>query len=105
MPPCTADYLVGYLMEIGPGVSTGMGLAPIDHRDIAAWQSNLGIELQAWEVRALRRISLEYVKQHNQAMDRNCPCPYITGDAEIDNRQAVANQIKNFMRNARTVRG
>jgi len=67
MPPLDTDYLIGYLFEIGPTMAAGMGSGPITHEEILAWQELTGIELQPWEARFLRRLSLEYVSELHHA--------------------------------------
>lgn len=76
MPPCGARYLVGYLFEIGPTESIGMGAAPLSHRELEAWQHNTGIALSAWEVRTLKRLSADYLGEAQQATARDRPPPW-----------------------------
>lgn len=61
MPEISAEYLVNYLMEIGPTMP-GSG-DPLTHSELRAWQENTGIELNAWQVRLLRRLSSEYASE------------------------------------------
>ena len=61
MPPTNAGgYLVAYLFEVGPTMASGMGMGPVTHQEIAAWQSLTGIPLTPWDARAIRRLSIEY---------------------------------------------
>lgn len=91
MPPLgVAGHLVSYLWDVGPAVSTGMGPAPVGHQDIAAFQANTGVELTAWDVQTLRRLSCDYVAQSLNSRDANAPAPYApsltqTKRAEVDN--------------------
>lgn len=76
MPPCTAAHLVGYLFEMGPTVSTGMGESPLPHTEIAAWMANTGIRLTCWETRTLRRLSCEYAQSSYLSQKPDCPAPW-----------------------------
>lgn len=76
LPDVTAEYLLGYLMEIGPTSQGGAGPAPIGHGEIAHWQSNTGIELTAWEARTLRHLSREYLGEMHAAESPVRPAPY-----------------------------
>lgn len=97
MPEADGLHLVGYLWEIGPIVSTGMGGAPISHLDIQAWQTNIGIELSAWEARLLRGLSLAYLAESTDATKSNAPPPWQpipTADKAVD----VARRIRDVLR-------
>lgn len=76
MPPCDAQYLVGYLFEVGPTMAAGMGDGALTHGEIESWQRNTGIELQAWEARVLRRLSLAYLAESSRAKASDCPAPW-----------------------------
>ncbi len=89
MPVCGAEYLVGYLWEVGPTMVGGMGEAPLSHGEIAAWQMNSGVELQPWEARFLRNLSREYLGQSQRSEKPDCPAPYGT----TERRAIVAKRI------------
>jgi hypothetical protein len=72
MPDCDARYLIDYLFEIGPT----QGDAPLSHTELRAWQHNIGISLQAWELRFLKRLSVEYLGQYRDAAEPDCPSPW-----------------------------
>lgn len=76
MPPCEAPYLVGYLFEIGPTMAAGMGASPLTHGEIESWQRNTGISLNTWEVRTLKRLSLDYLGESQRAIERGRPAPW-----------------------------
>lgn len=76
MPECEAAYLLGYLFDIGPVQSGGMGLAPISHPEILAWQHNTGICLESWQAVFLRGLSTEYVRASTDAKQPDCPPPW-----------------------------
>jgi len=92
LPEVYAPHLIGILFEIGPT----MGDGPLTHGELRAWMQNTGIELQAWEARYLRRLSIDYMVQSQQP--DNCPAPYQPEDMTEENRAAVAKQVTNAMR-------
>lgn len=77
MPPCDAIHIVGYLFETGPTVAAGMGESVLSHSEIRAWQSNTGVNLQAWEARYMRKLSAEYLCESHAAKKRDCPAPWL----------------------------
>ena len=90
MPDCDAHYIVGYLFEIGPSI----GEQPLSHGELLAWQQNTGIELNAWESRILRRLSIEYMNESHKAKAIDCPSPWQKELTEID-RAAVSSKVQN----------
>lgn len=88
-------YLVGYLFDAGPLVSTGQGSAALSWRDLAAWQSNTGIELQPWEARIVRALSMGYFNSSIAANHPDCPAPYAEQPAP-DQRAHVANTLRSI---------
>jgi hypothetical protein len=92
MPPVEGgEYLIGYLLEIGPTVAAGMGAGPITHGELRAWMDNIGIELEPWECRLLRRLSGDYLAESRKAEKADCPAPWRAPDAkpEISSTQAA----------------
>lgn len=67
----------------------GMGESPITHSELRAYQENLGIALQPWEVRFLRRLSMDYLIQAQQSVKADCVPPF----GPIAHRAAVAKKI------------
>lgn len=76
-PEGAAAYLTGYLFDAGPVGYGAMGPVPLSHSEIAAWQQNTGIELAAWEARAIRTLSSDYLVASNAADAHDCPPYYI----------------------------
>lgn len=77
MPPLgAAGHLVPILWEIGPTLAGGMGEGPVTQGEIRAWQDNMGVALQPWEVQLLRRLSIEYMAQSHKATEPGCKPPY-----------------------------
>jgi len=96
LPPTgPAGHLLAYLFDAGPVGQGAMGAVPLSHSELAAWQANTGIELAAWEAKALRRLSSEYVAASHDAADVACP-PFYIDREEADRREAVANRVRNI---------
>ena len=68
------EYLIGWLLEIGIAMYSGMGVAPITYSEIYAWAD--GIELTPWEAKTIREMSVEYVSYSQKASESNCPPPF-----------------------------
>jgi hypothetical protein len=95
MPPLgPGGYLVDHLWDAGPTVHTGMGPAPLSHADLAAYQANMGIELQAWEVRTLRRLSADYLAACQAAKEADAPAPYVPAQIDAERRATVSRGLK-----------
>lgn len=45
---------------------TSMGLMPISYTEIDAWQRVTGVELEPWEVDAIRALDHEYIAMQEQ---------------------------------------
>lgn len=79
MPPLDeGGYLVSYLLEIGPTVASGMGAGPIEWPQINAWCDRIGVDLQPFEARLLRRLSGEYLVESHRAEKLGCEPPWKT---------------------------
>lgn len=98
MPPCEAYHLVAYLFEIGPTVVNGMGEAPITQSDVAHFQSNTGIALDAWQARTLRRLSLVYLSASYKAKKQDCLAPWQEADYAVSPSQHKANKMRASIR-------
>lgn len=97
LPPMgAAGHLAGYLFEVGPVGYGAMGPVPLSHSELAAWQANTGIELNAWEARALRRLSMDYLAASNAATAPDCP-PFYTDKPVTEQRVAVSNAVRNIL--------
>jgi len=67
MPECRAEYLLGVLFEIG----MTLGDQPLTHGEIESYQRNIGIRLNAWEVRTIKRLSETYLSESYKATDKD----------------------------------
>ncbi len=73
-----------------------MGPTLLTHLELEAFQRNTGAELNAWEVRILRRMSGEWIGESHRAESADCPAPY--ADMTEERRRDVAKHIKNLFR-------
>ena len=96
MPPINLpSHILAYFWEVGPTMPGGMGAVPLSHGEIESWQNNIGIKLSAWECRALKRLSIEYLNESQKATKRECPAPWKSDEApvisltSIDTRDAI----------------
>lgn len=76
MPPVSAAYLLDYLWEVGPVLSSGGYSAPITHEELRAWHANTGITLQPWEFRFMRLLSVDYLAEWHAAEKPERPAPW-----------------------------
>lgn len=83
--------------EVGPVLSSGMGPMLLTHLELESFQRNTGVELSAWEVRVLRRMSGEWISESHKAEAPDCPAPYT--DMSDERRRDVAKHIRNLFRN------
>lgn len=93
IPPNPMPHLTGWLFEIGPTSSNGMGPVPIGWQEIAAWQELTGNEINPWEARTLRKMSADFVSTMHDAKDKSFPPPFTSAEAIARNRDAVSRQI------------
>lgn len=99
LPPAgEAAYLVGHLFEAGPLGWAGMGEVPLAWSDLQAWQAGTGIELEAWEARALRRMSGAYVTQLQAAREPGCLPPWAPEAPASEARESISNRLRASLR-------
>jgi hypothetical protein len=75
----------------------GMSAALITHFEILSWSALVGIALQPWEVRCLRRLSGEYLSESHKAEKRGAPAPW-TADGDQVDKVVESNATKNALR-------
>jgi hypothetical protein len=90
-------YLVDYLFEVGPVMAAGMGSAPITFTELGNWQAQLGLRLSPWEVRMLRRLSLEYNSESQLATKPDREPPFKSADAARLRNAQVERDIDDFL--------
>jgi hypothetical protein len=92
-----AQHIVNYLFEIGPVMSGGMGTVQISNTELQDWQRNIGITLNPWEARFIRKLSADYQSESHRAAKEGCPAPWQSGIEHFDKKQSVAD-MKNAIR-------
>ena len=99
MPPFDdGEYLIGYLYELGPTAAAGMGAGPVTFAEMAAWQAARGFELEPWDARLLRRLSVDYLAESHRATERNCPPPWGGSVAvRVSHDRAAARALELFL--------
>jgi hypothetical protein len=98
MPACDAVYVIGYLFEIGPAVNNGFGRSSITQLEIEAFQRNTGIELESWEARLLKRLSIEYINESLAAVKEDRSSPWIDAPYYKAPPNIIAQRLKQAMR-------
>ena len=79
-----APYLLHYWEEMGMVSAGTMGPTSLTHSAICAWEHLSGVELQPWEVRAIRAASAGYIRTFHAAKDPQCPPPYGVKPTEVN---------------------
>lgn len=97
MPPISCPWVVDYLMEVGPTEAGAMGPVPVSWREIDHWQQCLGIALDPWVTRLLRRMSLEFVAESQKAREADCPAPWNSPPTDFD-REALSRKVTQTFR-------
>lgn len=95
MPPNPLPHIVDRLIEMGVTESAGMGEGRLSWREIDAWCSRTGIDLDPWEARLIRRLSVEYVAEGRRAESENCPPPWHApvSDREIKGERSALEMV------------
>ena len=92
MPEVDAHHILEYLWEIGPTASSSGKHVAISHAEIAAWQHNTGIALDAFEARSLRALSVVYLEQWFLSTQPDCPPPWTQApELNVIKHQATEN--------------
>lgn len=76
MPPNPAPHIIDRLVEIGLTEAAGMSASPLSWREIMEWQRATGHDLPPWELKLLRKLSVEYLAESRRAESENCPPPW-----------------------------
>lgn len=70
---------------------------PLTWADLNEYQNAVGVGLTPWELRLLRRLSSDYLRESHKAKAHDAPAPWII-EMTADRRAKVANHIKRVMR-------
>ena len=99
LPPITAGgYLVELLFEIGPAQPLAMSSpVAISELEIAAWQTNRGSSLSAWEAGTIRRLSQDYASALAKAGQTSCPPFYMSPERlSADRRDKISKAMSSW---------
>lgn len=92
MPPNPAPHITDWLLEIGP---LGADAGALSWRDLAAWQGMIGVELEPWEARLIRRLSSEFATMRHKAEKADCPPPWSGTLEDVESgRDRVATKVR-----------
>ena len=95
--PHDVAFIVEMLFEAGPVSVSGDGSIPLTWHDLTVWQTALGVSLPLWQLRLMRRLSLEYLSQNRSAVDPDTPQPWKT-TATPSRRAKVADNVRGILR-------
>jgi hypothetical protein len=94
MPDCDALYVVAYLIELG----VVEGENALTWQEIESWQRQIGVELQPWEVRFVKRLSEAYLSESHAARDPDAEAPWVDAPYVEVTPYAKAMRIKAMMK-------
>jgi len=97
MPAIRTPWIVDTLMDIGASEPGAMGPVPLSWSTIAHWQACMGVELAPWLARLLRRLSVDFVTESQNAREPDCPAPW-TDIADGQNRATVSRKVSQAFR-------
>jgi len=76
------EYLIEYMLTIGPGLSGAMGMIALDFREIHAFRECSGLPLSGFECSTIRDLSRAYVGQTN--ISAKSPAPWVKGVEDME---------------------
>jgi hypothetical protein len=89
-----AHYLIAYWQDLGMVEMGAMGPVPLSAREINSWQDCTGVDLEAWEFRAIKQMSQSYLMQAKESEKPECDPPFGDPVNEFD-RTIVSKKISN----------
>lgn len=99
MPPLEwGGYLLEFLWEVGPTACGPAGPVQLPASEIESWQRQIGIQLQPWEFRLLRRLSGDYANESYAATKPDRPPPFAESkDAERLRAAELQRKLDTFL--------
>lgn len=92
MPPLESHYyMIDWLFDAGPLMSSSMGSSPLTYQEINAWAD--GMDLTPWERSTLKSLSMDYVVGTQQGQKKDCPPPYIENKVKEVRHNAIADSL------------
>jgi len=96
MPPNPAPALIARLIEIGLTEGGGMAPVPLSWGAINEWAKAVEVDVEPWEKRLMRALSVEYIAESRRAERETCPAPWrapvvtqAEREAEVDALRAL----------------
>jgi hypothetical protein len=96
MPPNPAPALIARLIEIGLTEGGGMAPVPLSWGAINEWAKAVEVDVEPWEKRLMRALSVEYIAESRRAERESCPAPWrapvvtqAEREAEVDALRAL----------------
>jgi hypothetical protein len=89
-----AEYVITYWQDLGMVEMGGMSAVPLSAKEIVSWQQCTGVQLEAWEFRAIKQMSQAYLVQSKESEKPECQPPFGDPVNEFD-RNIVSNKVGN----------
>lgn len=95
MPDVTeeAEYLLGYMHDLGWFSSGAMGRSPLSCQEIACWSQGTETPLAPWEFSALRAMSKAYLVQLHESEAPDCQPPFGNPTTTGADREVVGKRV------------
>lgn len=94
MPECDAFHIIDHLHQVGMTLGEGA----ITHGEISAYMSNLGLELQPWEIKFMKNLSSVYLSSTRQFKDASSKAPFNAEYFEAADRYIQSMKSKRSIR-------
>lgn len=94
MPDCRLEYLVLLFYELGKCESGVNGATPISWQELQAWLSLSKYELEPWETKVIRDMSISYCNGVNAGRDVNSDPPFKDIRFTEQRKIAASNKLK-----------
>lgn len=95
--PGDAAYLLSHFREVGPT----LGDAAISSSELRHYQENMGVRLNPWECKTLRRLSIEYLSESHRATqaeaDKTPPFADAIDEAVKLRQAALRRNMRSFL--------
>lgn len=85
------EYMVEYFAEIGLALSSEMGIAPLNWREVSAWSEMALRPLNHWEAETIVLASRAYVSAAREYDCKSIPSPIADPQEQ---RKTVSNQLR-----------
>lgn len=97
MPPNPAPALIARLIEIGLTEGGGMAPVPLSWGAINEWAKAVEVDLEPWEKRLMRALSVEYIAESRRAERESCPAPWRAPVITQAEREAEVDELRSLL--------